>query len=102
MRLPSRGRGALNDQLRRSSLSVLSNIAEGSGEYRSREKARFYRMAQRSATECAAQVMLVSKLGKANVEAANRALDSLSEVTTGLIGLTRAMEKRGQAEARLR
>jgi len=29
------------------------NIAEGAGEYSIDEKARFYRMAKRSATECA-------------------------------------------------
>jgi four helix bundle protein len=29
------------------------NIAEGAGEFSSNEKIRFYRMARRSATECA-------------------------------------------------
>jgi four helix bundle protein len=31
----------------------MSNIAEGAGEYAVEEKARFYRMAKRSTTECA-------------------------------------------------
>ena len=35
-------------------LTILLNIAEGAGEYASSEKIRFYRMAKRSATECAA------------------------------------------------
>jgi four helix bundle protein len=38
----------------RASFSVALNIAEGSGEFSPKEKARFYRMALRSATECAA------------------------------------------------
>ena len=48
-----RGRGYLADQFQRAALSVPLNIAEGAGEYASAEKCRFYRMAKRSATECA-------------------------------------------------
>src|SRR5258708_3314654 len=49
-----RGRGDLADQLHRASTSVSFNIAEGAGEFAKHEKARFYRMARRSATESAA------------------------------------------------
>ena len=49
-----KGRGYLADQLRRAALSVTLNIAEGAGEFASADKARFYRMARRSTTECAA------------------------------------------------
>jgi four helix bundle protein len=48
-----RGRAYLSDQLQRAALSISLNIAEGAGEYAIDEKARFYRMAKRSATECA-------------------------------------------------
>jgi four helix bundle protein len=48
-----RGRSYLADQLQRAGSSVPLNIAEGSGEYSAQEKSRFYRMARRSATECA-------------------------------------------------
>ena len=48
-----RGRAYLADQLQRAGTSVPLNIAEGAGEYASNEKIRFYRMARRSATECA-------------------------------------------------
>jgi four helix bundle protein len=47
-----RGRAYLADQLQRAGTSVPLNIAEGAGEYAEQEKARFYRMAKRSATEC--------------------------------------------------
>lgn len=48
-----RGRAYLADQLLRAGTSVPLNIAEGAGEYSPSEKIRFYRMARRSATECA-------------------------------------------------
>ena len=48
-----RGKSYLADQLQRASSSVPLNIAEGAGEFSSNEKCRFYRMAKRSATECA-------------------------------------------------
>ena len=49
-----RGRSYLADQLRRAASSVSFNIAEGAGEFAGPDKARFYRMARRSATESAA------------------------------------------------
>ena len=49
-----RGRAYLADQLQRAGTSIPLNIAEGAGEYSENEKIRFYRMAKRSATECAA------------------------------------------------
>ena len=49
-----KGRGYLVDQLQRAALSISLNIAEGAGEFSRKDKARFYRMALRSATECAA------------------------------------------------
>ena len=48
-----RGRSHLADQLHRAATSISLNIAEGAGEYAQNEKSRFYRMAKRSATECA-------------------------------------------------
>ena len=49
-----KGRAYLADQLRRAAASIALNIAEGAGEFAGAEKARFYRIARRSATECAA------------------------------------------------
>lgn len=48
-----RGKAYLADQLQRAGTSVPLNIAEGAGEHSANEKGRFYRMAKRSATECA-------------------------------------------------
>jgi four helix bundle protein len=56
-----RGKSYLADQLQRAGTSVPLNIAEGAGEHAANEKARFYRMAKRSATECAS-ILDVCKL----------------------------------------
>jgi four helix bundle protein len=57
-----KGRGYLGDQLRRAATSISLNIAEGAGEFASADKARFYRIARRSATECAAILDAASAL----------------------------------------
>ena len=57
-----RGRAYLADQLRRASTSIVLNIAEGAGEFSGDEKARFYRMAKRSSTECAAVLDVCRRL----------------------------------------
>jgi four helix bundle protein len=57
-----RGRSYLADQLRRAGSSIPLNIAEGAGEYAPTEKARFYRMAKRSATECSSILDILQQL----------------------------------------
>lgn len=57
------GRAFLADQLLRAAVSVPLNIAEGAGEFSRKEKARFYRMAKRSASECAAVFSVLESLG---------------------------------------
>lgn len=49
-----RGYAHLRDQLRRSSLSIPLNIAEGSGKSTQSERMRFYEIARASALECSA------------------------------------------------
>ncbi len=65
-----RGRGYLADQLRRAASSICLNIAEGAGEFAAADKARFYRMARRSATECAAILDAARLLSLANASSA--------------------------------
>jgi four helix bundle protein len=63
-----RGRGYLSDQLRRAATSITLNIAEGAGEFARTEKARFYRIAKRSTTECAAILDVCRQLGLSDSE----------------------------------
>jgi four helix bundle protein len=49
-----RGGGFLSEQLKRASLSIPLNMAEGNAKYTVKERARFFKIARASANECAA------------------------------------------------
>jgi len=53
------GHRELSDQLKRATISVPLNIAEGSGKTSDRERARYHSIARGSAMECAAIVDLL-------------------------------------------
>jgi four helix bundle protein len=53
----------LRDQLKRASLSIVLNLAEGAGRSSGSDKARFYAIARGSAVECAAIFDVVRSLG---------------------------------------
>ncbi len=76
------------DQLIRAASSIMLNIAEGAGEYSSPEKARFYRMARRSAWECAA-ILDVLEVGNPNraefLAHQHSTLDQISALLTTMV-----------------
>lgn len=83
------GRRDLLDQLRRSASSIVLNIAEGAGEFSRPEKARFYRMARRSATESAAALDLLRMAGLAADEKVLAARALLWEIVSMLTTMVR-------------
>jgi four helix bundle protein len=80
-----RGRGYLADQLQRAATSVPLNIAEGAGEFACKEKARFYRMARRSATESAAVLDVCTRLGLLDNDRYAGGRDLLLQVVSMLV-----------------
>lgn len=68
-----RGHGELADQLRRETISVPLNIAEGAGKTTERERARFHAIARGSAMECAAIVDLLRLQARVDPQAATAA-----------------------------
>jgi four helix bundle protein len=87
-------RAAAKDQLDRASTSIPLNIAEGNGEFSSKDRARFFEVARGSALESAAclDVLLVRKL--AMEEQIILAKERLSRIVQMLIGLLRKFSER--------
>ena len=84
-----RGEAELRDQLRRASLSVPLNIAEGTGKGDGAERVRFHRIARGSAMECAALVDVLRIQGVLTVEEARDAKDLLRRISAMLTAMCR-------------
>ena len=83
------GRGYLADQLRRAATSVVLNIAEGAGEFSRKDKARLYRIARRSATECAAVFDICDRLRLSDKQAMTCGRQLLHRIVSMLTPMTR-------------
>ncbi len=84
-----RGYRSLADQLKRAASSVSLNTAEGIGEFKPREKVRFYRMALRSASESCSIVQILRRLQIIDQQTYNKAylhFTSTAKMLTKLIG----------------
>ena len=82
------------DQLHRAATSIPLNIAEGTGEFGKKEKARFYRMALRSATECAAILDVLNVAGLAEAERLNAGRGLLIRIVSMLTRMVRTTVER--------
>ena len=79
----------LADQVRRASLSIVLNIAEGSGKTSGPDQRRFYAMARGSAMECGAIVDACLSLRLLEQDSARAAEDLLSGVVQMLSKMCR-------------
>lgn len=86
------GNGDLADQFKRATTSIALNIAEGTGEYSRADKARFYRMAKRSATECAAILDVARKLEIISHEHFDTGRGVLFRIVSMLIKMVQGLE----------
>jgi four helix bundle protein len=86
-----RGRAYLADQLQRAATSVPLNVAEGAGEFSKKDKARFYRMALRSATESAALLDVCRTLKVAEGELLDDGRTQLVRIVSMLTKMARAL-----------
>lgn len=77
---PKEEQFVLTSQMRRAAISIVSNIAEGSGRYFINEWKQFYSFAYGSALELEAQLLLSKELGFASEVTTKTSLELLEEV----------------------
>src|SRR3990167_4588783 len=83
-----KGRAYLVDQLQRAGASISLNIEEG-GEFSANEKIRFYRMARRSATECAGILDICVQLNLIDETLGSKSRDLLIRIVSMLTKMVR-------------
>ena len=86
-RFPAEERYALSDQLRRSSVSITSNIAEGINRYSVKDKSHFIEIAYGSLMEVSSQFEIAEDLGYIAVEDRLSMDQQIEEVARILSGL---------------
>jgi four helix bundle protein len=84
----------LKDQVRRSAVSVLSNIAEGYERRSPNEFRNFLNIAKGSAGELRAQLYLVMDLGYKKQDEIRPMITEISEISRMIVGLMRSRENR--------
>jgi four helix bundle protein len=90
--------GALRDQLDRASVSIVLNIAEGSGRFTPADKSHFYLIARGSAMECLAALTLLQARSLVSPEAYRRSRSLLTRIVAMLTRLAAAMQGRAATE----
>jgi four helix bundle protein len=63
-----RGDGEIRDQLKRAAMSIVLNIAEGTGKPAAADRARYYAAARGSAMECGALLDVCLAAGRAHAD----------------------------------
>ena len=89
-KFPSDERFALCDQLRRASVSITSNIAEGINRYSAKDKAHFIEMAYGSLMEVSSQFEIAEDLGYIKTEDRSNIDLLISEEARLLSGLQKS------------
>jgi len=89
---PDNEKFGLINQIRRSAISIPSNIAEGAGRNTKKEFSRFIHIAQGSATELETQLIISKNLEYINQEQYASNLEKLTSIMKMLSGLVRSLK----------
>jgi four helix bundle protein len=84
--LPQRYQFSLGEQLRRSALSVPTNLAEGSGRDNLKEKRYFYRIAKGSVYEVVSLLVMAGKRGALSREKYRELYQEADEIAAMISG----------------
>lgn len=89
---PDNEKYVLVPQIRRSAISIPSNIAEGAGRASKKEFVQFLSIAQGSTSELETQLIISNNLGFIKKEDM-RLIDELDEISRMIIGLIKSLKK---------
>jgi four helix bundle protein len=84
---PEEEKFALSSQIRRSAISIVSNIAEGNGRGSETEYAYFLKIAKWSCSELATQLLLAEKFNYIKNDEAKEILGTLEEINKMLFSM---------------
>ena len=90
---PNREKYGLIDQIRRATISVPSNIAEGAARHTKKEFSNFLHIAQGSLSELDTQVELAARLNYLDGESQNALDEKLRRIDKLITGLIRHLNK---------
>ena len=92
-KFPSEERYGMSDQLRRASVSITSNIAEGINRYSAKDKAHFIEIAYGSLMEVSSQFEIAEDLKYINIEDRSNIDILISDVARLLSGLQKSYKQ---------
>jgi len=90
---PGEEKFGLISQLKRASVSIPSNIAEGAARESKKEFRNFLSIAQGSASEVETQLIISNKLGFLNNKNFNEVSKELTDIAKMLTGLKKSLRK---------
>ncbi|MBO4722850.1 MAG: four helix bundle protein [Muribaculaceae bacterium] len=91
---PTYEKYSLCDQIRRSAISVPSNLAEGSGRFSIKERMHFVEISYGSLMELYCQLSIANDLGYFSVEKQNELKIQIDEIARMLYGLRTSLKNK--------
>lgn len=89
---PGEEKFGLISQLKRASVSIPSNIAEGAARESKKEFCNFLSIAQGSSSEVETQLIISNKLGYLDNKNLNEVLEELTDISRMLTGLRKSLK----------
>jgi four helix bundle protein len=90
-KFPSEEKFGLTNQIRRASVSIESNLAEGCGRNGDKEFSRFIDIAQGSAYEVRCQLFIARDLGFLSIDSFELLLDKIDEISRMMIAFQKKL-----------
>ena len=89
---PSEEKFGLVSQMRRSAVSIPSNIAEGAARKSNKEFNNFLNIAQGSASELETQIIISNELGFIEIDQSTNMLNKLENISKMIVGLQKSIK----------